>query len=62
MKNLNCGTDCTAVLFDLNKISKALFEIVKFLNILDLALSIISKKCKKQGSNESSHTSEQAIT
>ena len=38
------GTDCTAVLFNLMKNSEALFKTVKFLNVSDLALSIISKK------------------
>ena len=33
------GTDCTAVLFNLIKNSKALFQIVKFLNVSDLAMS-----------------------
>ena len=62
------GTDCAAVLFNLIKNSKALSKIVKFLNVLDLAMYIISKikskklkKGKKKVSNESSHTPGQAV-
>ena len=36
-------SDWTVVLYNLIENSKALFEIVKFLNVLEMAMSIISK-------------------